>query len=60
MPQADTGFTVGWGTLLLLNAAIAHAYGRSRLVWGLVSLFLGPIATLALVILGRAESPRAS
>jgi hypothetical protein len=53
----ETGFTAGWGTLLLVNAAIAHAYGRSRLVWALISLFFGPIATLVLVILGRVEPP---
>jgi hypothetical protein len=45
----------GWGTVLLINAAIAHAYGRSRLIWGAVSFFIGPLATLLLVILGRSD-----
>lgn len=49
----DTSWYAGWGTLALVNAAIAHAFGRSRLAWLLVSLLLGPIATLILVLLGR-------
>ena len=44
------GFFVGWGTLALLNAAVAQLQGRSILVWFFLSLLLGPIATLALVI----------
>lgn len=47
---------VGWGTLSLLNAGLAAALGRSRLGWFLLSLLLGPIASLILVLLGRAES----
>ena len=48
----DTGrdYVVGWGTLALINAGLAEAKGRSRLAWFLLSLILGPIATLALVL----------
>jgi hypothetical protein len=41
---------VGWGTLALINAGLAQSKGRSRLVWFLASLLLGPIATLIIVI----------
>ncbi len=39
-------FFVGWGTLSLINAGLAQSKGRSGLVWCLLSLLLGPIATL--------------
>jgi len=44
-------YFVGWGTLMLLNAGLAQTKGKSGLVWGLLSLFMGPIATLLLVTL---------
>lgn len=44
------GYVVGWGTLALINAGLAQSKGRSRLAWFLVSLLLGPIATLIIVI----------
>ena len=44
------GYAVGWGTLALLNAGLAQVKGRSRLTWFLISLLLGPIATLLLVV----------
>jgi len=44
------GYFVGWGTLALINAGIAQGKNRSGLNWFLVSLLLGPIATLSLVI----------
>ena len=46
-------FFVGWGTLSLINAGLAQSKGRSGLVWWLLSLFLGPIATLLIVVLPR-------
>lgn len=46
-------FVVGWGTLSLINAGLAQAKGRSGLLWWLVSLLLGPIATFLIVILPR-------
>ena len=49
-------FFVGWGTLSLINAGLAQAKGRSGLLWWLLSLFSGPIATLLIVVLP--EHPR--
>jgi hypothetical protein len=46
-------FFVGWGTLCLINAGLAQFKGRSGLLWWFVSLFLGPIATLLVVILPK-------
>jgi len=43
-------FFVGWGTLSLINAGLAQAKGRSGLVWWLLSLLLGPIATFLIVV----------
>ena len=48
--------TIGWGTLSLINAGLAQAKGRRGLVWFLVSLLLGPIATFLIVVLGPGES----
>lgn len=44
-------YFVGWGTLALINAGLAQGKGRSGLVWFLLSLLLGPIATFFIVIL---------
>ena len=44
-------YFVGWGTLSLINAGLAQAKGRSGLVWWLLSLFIGPLATLLIVVL---------
>jgi hypothetical protein len=44
-------YFVGWGTLALINAGLAQGKHRSGLNWFLISLLLGPIATLALVAL---------
>jgi hypothetical protein len=46
-------YAVGWGTLMLINPNLAQAKNRSGLAWFFISLFLGPIATLILAILGR-------
>ncbi len=46
-------FFVGWGTLTLINAGLAQAKGRSGLIWWLISLLLGPVATFLIVILPR-------
>jgi hypothetical protein len=46
-------YAVGWGTLALINAGLAQGKNRSRLGWFLLSLFLGPIATLILVVLDK-------
>ncbi len=42
-------FFVGWGSLTLINAGLAQGKNRSGLNWFLISLLLGPIATLLLV-----------
>jgi hypothetical protein len=47
------GYVVGWGTLALLNAGIAQGKNRSGLNWFLLSILLGPIATLILVLLEK-------
>ncbi len=44
-------YAAGWGTLSLINAGLAQGKGRSGLTWFLLSLLLGPIATLLLVLL---------
>ncbi len=43
------GYVVGWGTLALINAAIAQSKKKSGLNWFLLTLLLGPIATFLLV-----------
>ena len=44
-------YVVGWGTLALINAGLAQGKRRSGLGWFLASIFLGPVATLLIVIL---------
>jgi hypothetical protein len=44
---------VGWGTLALINAGLAQGKNRSGLLWFLLSLVLGPIATLILVLVPK-------
>lgn len=46
---ASGGYVVGWGTLALINAGLAQGKNRSGLNWFLLSLLLGPLATLALL-----------
>lgn len=53
MINESSQFFVGWGTLSLINAGLAQSKGRSGLVWFLVSLFLGPIATFLIVVLDK-------
>ena len=50
--EASSG-VIGVGTLALINAGLAEQKGRSRLVWFLLSLVLGPLATLLIVVLER-------
>jgi type IV secretory pathway VirB2 component (pilin) len=49
----NSGFFVGWGTLSLINAGLAQSKGRSGLLWWIISLFLGPVATFLIVILPK-------
>lgn len=54
----NTGeYAVGWFTLSLINAGLAQAKGRTGLGWWLISLFLGPIATLLVVVLEPVKKP---
>lgn len=39
-------FYTGWGTLALINCVLAQGKNRSGLAWLLISLLLGPLATL--------------
>ncbi|MEZ2418965.1 antitermination protein NusB [Luteibacter sp. RCC_6_2] len=50
------GFFVGWGTLSLINAGLAQGKNRGGLLWWVLSLFLGPLATLILVILPKVRA----
>jgi hypothetical protein len=52
----NTEFFVGWGTLALINAGLAQSKQRNGLLWWLFSLFIGPIATLLIVILPPPQS----
>ena len=47
----QASYSVGWFTLSLINAGLAQGKGRSGLAWWLISLLIGPIATLLVVIL---------
>ena len=53
-----TEYAVGWGTLSLINAGLAQSKGRSGLLWWLISLLLGPIATFLIVILEKVEKKK--
>lgn len=48
-------YAVGWFTLALINAGLAQGKGRSGLAWWLISIFLGPVATLVIVLLDRVK-----
>lgn len=56
MPLAEgqaqiASYYVGWGSLALINAGLAQAKNHSGLLWFLLSLILGPIATFCIVAL---------
>jgi hypothetical protein len=48
-------YYAGWGTLALINAGLAQGKGHSGLLWFIVSLFLGPLATLLVVLFPAAR-----
>ena len=50
---SPTEFFVGWGTLALINAGLAQSKNRSGLGWFVASLFVGPVATLILVLVEK-------
>ncbi len=47
--NVDKEWYAGWGTLALVNAGLAQGKHRSGLAWFLISLVLGPMATLILL-----------
>ena len=49
----NTGYFVGWGSLALINAGLAQGKNRSGLLWFLLSLLLGPIATFLLLLVSK-------
>jgi len=53
--MVGSDYVVGWGTLALINAGLAAGMNRSRFVWLILSLLLGPVATLLLVLFGKLE-----
>ena len=55
MPSSS-GYAVGWGALALINAGLAQGKRRSGLFWFVISLLLGPVATLLIVLLPIAET----
>jgi glycerol uptake facilitator-like aquaporin len=48
-------FGLYWFTLMLINAGLAQAKGRSGWIWFLVSLLIGPLATALIVVWSRVE-----
>lgn len=51
----DNQYFVVWGTLALINAALAQGKNRTGLSWFLVSLVLGPLATLILLFVEKRQ-----
>ncbi|MDE5413451.1 MAG: hypothetical protein LPK26_07985 [Bacillaceae bacterium] len=45
----ENQFFVGWGTLALINAGLAQGKNRTGFNWFLLSIILGPLATLILL-----------
>lgn len=45
---SESSYALGWGTLALVNAALANISGRSVLKYFVASLLLGPIVTIIL------------
>jgi hypothetical protein len=48
--NSTTDLGTWWASLALVNAGLAQTKGRSRWYWFLFSLFLGPLATLFIVV----------
>ena len=41
---------IGYGTLALINAGLAQSKNHSGLLWFILSLVLGPVATFCIVV----------
>jgi hypothetical protein len=57
--QVGAPWFAGWGTLALVNAGLAQGKNRSGFAWFVASVFLGPLATLLIVVLDRAPKSAA-
>ncbi|HET6162242.1 MAG TPA: hypothetical protein VFG37_01135 [Planctomycetota bacterium] len=57
--QVGPTWYAGWGTLALVNAGLAQGKNRSGFAWFVASLFVGPIATLLIVVLDPAPKSAA-
>jgi hypothetical protein len=53
LAQFGGQYFVGWGTLALVNCVLAQSKNRSGLLWFVISLFIGPIATFLLAVLEK-------
>ena len=51
----DNQYFVGWGTLALINVALAQGKNRTGLNWFLLSLAVGPLATLILLFVEKRQ-----
>jgi len=58
IPPPATEYYVGWGTLALINAGLAQTKNRVGMLWFVISLFLGPLATFLVVVLDP-QKPKA-
>lgn len=56
LAQANAPWFVGWGTLALINAGLAQGKNRSGLLWFLLSVLFGPLATLVIVLLPKVRN----
>lgn len=46
-------YFIGLGTLALINGNLAQAKNQSALIWFLLSIPLGPVATLILLFMDK-------
>lgn len=58
MPHSPWDVALWWMVLSLINAGLAQGRERSGLNWFLVSLLLGPLATVLIVTRGGRPSAR--
>jgi len=49
----NQNFVALWAILALINAGLAQSKNRDGLTWVLISVALGPIATLLIVIMKK-------
>jgi hypothetical protein len=56
--HVNNQYYVGWGTLALINAGLAQSKNRSGMNWFLLSILLGPVATLILLLVEKEPESR--